>query len=406
MPTLLQINITANWGSHGKIAEGIGIVAISHGWKSYIAYGRWWNESKSTLYHIGSNFDEMKHLICSRLFDNHGRMSKHATQKLIAYIEDIKPDIIHLHNIHGYYLNYPILFKYLNQCGIPIVWTLHDCWPYTGHCAHYMFNNCEKWKSHCQNCQYGKNYPKRILWDQSFHNFEDKKHYFSSLKNITLIPVSRWLANDLKKSFLSRLTSIQIYNGINVNVFKPNKDTTAIKQKYHIPDSKKIILGVASNWYHKGIPDFIRLSSLLDNSYIVVLVGVISKDIKQLSKTDIITVKRTENVNELIALYSMADVYFNPTWEDNFPTTNIEALSCGTPVITYDTGGSSESIDAETGFTIKPGDIDNAKKYIEIICNNGKGTYTVKCRQRVLDNFNKDDRFMDYFNLYNKLLKK
>lgn len=261
---ILQINITANWGSHGKIAESIGKIVLNHGWKSYIAYGRWMNPSQSTLYHIGSKWDEARHGVISRFFDNHGLNSKNATRKLIQYIQSIQPDIIHLHNIHGYYLNYQLLFEFLKQYNAPVVWTLHDCWAFTGHCAHYMFINCEKWKLHCERCPNLRTYPKSWFCDRSYQNFEDKRKAFTSLDNITLIPVSTWLQDQLKQSFLKEQNIITIHNGIDTQLFKPTEDFLPVLRKYKINETKSIILGIASNWFHKGLNDFIQLRRLLD----------------------------------------------------------------------------------------------------------------------------------------------
>ncbi len=399
---ILQINITANWGSHGKIAEKIGLLAMQEGWESYIAYGRWWNPSQSQLYHIGSNFDEAVHLISSRIFDNHGLMSKQATKKLIAYIKELRPDIIHLHNIHGYYLNYPLLFNYLASSRIPVVWTLHDCWPFTGHCAHFMFADCHQWESHCQKCPLKSNYPRSMFLDRSFHNFEKKRQSFLALDNLVLVPVSKWLESCLRKSFFSTRDIQLIYNGIDTSVFRPSENCKATKDKYNIPQDNRIILGVASNWYRKGLDDFIQLHALLDSHYSIVIVGLKEKEMKQLP-AGIIGLKRTENRQELIDLYSSANVYFNPTWEDNFPTTNLEALACGTPVVTYHTGGSPESIDYQTGFVVEKGDLKAAIICMESICQRGPKYYQAKCRQRVVDNFNNNQRFNDYIQLYKKL---
>ncbi len=405
MPTLLQINITANWGSHGKIAEGIGKEAIAHGWKSYIAYGRWFNPSKSAIYHIGNNFDEAIHIVGSRLLDNHGLMSSLPTKKLISFIENIKPDIIHLHNIHGYYLNYSILFDYLAKINIPIVWTLHDCWTFTGHCAHYMFIGCDKWQTHCNDCPLKSNYPRSIWKDNSERNFELKRKKFLSVKNLTLVPVSKWLEGDLKKSFFKKANIHQIYNGINTDIFQPSENASFIvKQKYNIPSDNKIILGVASNWYRKGLHDFISLRTKLDMSYTIILVGLTPKVIKTLP-SGIIGIQRTENINELVNLYSAANVYFNPTWEDNFPTTNIEAMSCGTPVVVYNTGGCAETINKSTGIVVDKGNLVEAKKHIMEICSNDFGELSEACRQNVVDNYKEETCYNNYLRLYNSLVK-
>lgn len=401
---LLQINITANWGSHGKIAEGIGELALENGWESYIAYGRRARPSQSQLYHIGNMFDELLHGAVSRIADNHGLMSCRVTNKLVQYIDNLQPDIIHLHNIHGYYLNYPVLFRYFAKRDIPVVWTLHDCWPFTGHCAHYMFVGCQKWKTHCEHCPQKGAYPKSIFLDRSYQNFEKKKYAFLSLKHLTLVPVSKWLQNELKASFFQEHDTRLIYNGIDTNLFHPEFSGDFIRQKYNIPSNNRIVLGVASNWYRKGLEDFIKLRAILDGHYSIVLVGLKERERKKITK-DIIGIEHTENQEELVALYSAANVFFNPTWEDNFPTTNLESMACGTPVVTYKTGGSPEAIGKGIGYVIKQGDIELAKKTIMEICLHDKEFYKNNCRQRILNYFNMNERFSDYITLYNEILK-
>ena len=400
---LLQINITANWGSHGKIAESIGQIAINNGWESYMAYGRWMNPSRSNLYHIGSNRDERIHGLASRLLDNHGLMSKQATRRLLQYIDTVHPDIVHLHNIHGYYLNYPMLFEYLKQTAVPTVWTLHDCWAFTGHCAHYMYIHCEKWKTHCENCPNLHTYPRSWLVDRSYQNFEDKKRAFLSVNNLTLVTVSHWLEKQVGQSFLRNVNSLTIHNGIDTSVFCPQADSTAIRQKYGIPHAQNIILGVASNWYHKGLPDFLKLRTLLDDSYTIVLVGLNKSELKALP-AGITGIPRTQNVTELVALYSTAMVYFNPTWEDNYPTTNLEAIACGTPLITYDTGGSPEAVNDNTGFVIPQGNVEQAAMLIRQIKERGKAQFTASCRARAEQYFRGEDCFNAYFKLYERLV--
>ena len=401
---LLQINITANWGSHGKIAEGIGNVVMSHGWESHVAYGRWANPSSSQLYHIGSMMDERIHGVGSRLFDNHGLMSKSATIQLLRYVEQLNPDIIHLHNIHGYYLNYPELFSFLSQANKPVVWTMHDCWPYTGHCAHYMYVHCDKWKTHCDNCPQKRSYPASLLLDRSYRNYDMKKQAFLSVPNLTLVPVSKWLEGDLQQSFLKDCRIQQIYNGIDINVFNPQMDIKPITSKYDIPLGKHVLLGVASNWWRKGFEDFLQLRSLLDDRYVIVLVGLDEKRINSLP-TGVIGIRRTENVSDLCGLYSWADVFLNLTLEDNMPTTNLEALACGTPVITYRTGGSIEAIDEFTGYIANQGDIESVCELVESVCSREKDVFKRVCRQRVIDNFSSSVQYEEYYMMYNQLLR-
>ena len=403
MKKLLQINITANWGPHGKIAEGIGQAAINQGWQSYIAYGRWANPSASNLFHVGSSWDEMRHGVASRLFDNHGLMSQKATKSLLQFVRNVNPDIAHLHNIHGYYLNYPLLFQYLCQHDIPVVWTLHDCWSFTGHCAHYEFIGCEKWKTHCAECPQKGAYPKSLLLDRSYRNFEQKKDTFLSLNRLTLVPVSQWLQRQLQQSFFKHTPTRLIYNGIDTNVFSKQKEVNWIKKKYAIPEQCAIVLGVASNWYRKGLPDFLQLASLLPPSIRIVLVGLNKQEQKLAARAGIVGISRTDNLHELCSLYSVANVYFNPTWEDTFPTTNLEAMACGTPVVTYKTGGSPETITTGTGLAIGKGDIQTAAIEIGRLCQQPATTFEDVCRQRIVRHFNKEERFSEYLELYSKL---
>lgn len=403
MPRLLQINITANWGSHGKIAEMLGQTVIKEGWESYIAYGRWHNESKSHLFHIGNQADEYIHGLASRLLDNQGLMSHVATKRLVKYIKTIKPDMIHLHNIHGYYLNYPILFDYLASSNIPVVWTFHDCWPFTGHCAHYMSANCKKWMTHCSNCPLKHTYPESWLRDRSYQNFEDKQRAFLSVKRLTIVPVSKWLEKDLKRSFFKNCHIHQIYNGIDTTQFFPEKKRDDTLKKYNIPNDKKVVLGVASNWYQKGLGDFIRLSRLLDDHYIILLVGVNDRELSDLPQ-NIIGIKRTDSQAELRSLYSSSDVYFNPTWVDNFPTTNIEALACGTPIVVYDTGGCAEAVSPMTGYVVQQGNIKDGVEKIKEICRHPKVQYIEACRSQTLQKYNSKNQYREYYNLYTSLL--
>lgn len=397
---VIQINVTCNWGSTGRIAEEIGQLVISNKGESYIAFGREYNKSKLQLLTIGNKIDIYWHVIHSRLFDRHGLASKKATINLINNIKSIKPDIIHLHNIHGYYLNYPILFDYLSKANTPIVWTLHDCWPFTGHCAYFDFINCNKWKKQCHECKGLNTYPKAFI-DSSQKNFSLKKQYLTQVPNMVLVPVSNWLDRLVSESFLSHYKTHVIHNGINIDLFKPTIDETILK-KYNI-NNKFVILGLTNIWAErKGLNDIIRLNEIIDHSvFQIVLVGLTTKQIKQIPQS-IIGIPRTDSIQDLVKLYSHAGVFINPTWEDNFPTTNLEALACDTPVITYNTGGSPEAIDEKTGYVVPKGDIDNLYEAIKNVYN---GYIDKKeCRNRAVRLYNKEDRFQEYINLYKSLL--
>ncbi len=403
MPTLLQINAALNRGSTGRIAEQIGILAQKQGWEVYIAHGaRYTDKSDLNTIQVVTKTEEKLHAIKSLLFDSHGLDSGKATKKFVERIKEIKPDIIHLHNIHGYYLNYKILFEYLATIDTPIVWTLHDCWTMTGHCAYFDAVGCEKWKTGCHKCPLKGEYPKSILFDSSTRNYALKKKLFTSLKNATIVPVSQWLGSITKESYLGWHNVHVINNGIDINTFKPAECTTLYTSSNN--KEKKIILGVASIWEErKGLKDFIKLRKILPEKYKIILVGLSKKQIECLPK-GITGISRTNSTEELARYYSTANVYVNPTYEDNFPTTNLEALACGTPVITYRTGGSPESVTPETGIVVDKGNFNDLAKAIEVVCNKGKEYYSTACRERAVSLYNKDDRFNEYIELYNTLL--
>lgn len=405
MLKLLQISIEVNSGSVGKIAEQIGETVIKNGWLSYITYARNNNPSKSEVIKIGNKFDLYEHGLETRIFDNHCFSSKSATRELIKTIEKINPDIIHLHHLHGYFINIEILFKYLKERSTPVIWTFHDCWSFTGHCAYFDFVGCEKWKTECHHCEQKNEYPKSSVFDRSRKNYRDKKRIFNSLNNLTIVPVSYWLAEKVKDSFLMDHTCQVIQNGIDLDTFYIKNSRNAVNHLYSVKD-KFVILGVASTWEkRKGLDEFIKLSELINSElYTIILVGLSRIQISKLPKT-IIGIERTENAGQLADLYSGADVFVNPTFEDTYPTTNLESMACGTPVITYRTGGSVESVSDSTGIVIDKGDINELVQAIEKIKNNGKDFYENNCREHSIKNFDKKIKFMDYYKLYEETLK-
>lgn len=402
MKTLFQINVAANWGSTGRIAEEIGEIAIKKGWKSYIAFGRNANKSSSTLISIGTRFGIILHVLKSRLFDRHGLGSTKATKDLVKKIKEIKPDIIHLHNIHGYYLNYYILFEYLSNCNIPVVWTLHDCWAFTGHCSHFDIIKCTKWQEHCEKCPQIKSYPTSLRVDHSKKNFALKKKLFTQIPNLTLVPVSQWLCDNIEMSFLQNYPVKRIYNGISLDTF----NVSPSHKRDYMSGDKLMLLGVASCWTNrKGLNDFLQLAEILPSYYMIVLVGLTSKQLKDLP-ANIIGITRIESIQKLAELYSSADIFLNLTMQDTFPTTNLEALASGTPVITYRTGGSIEAVDDKTGLVVDQGDIKGVLNAIKQIQERGKNYYMSACRERAIVNFNKLDRYNEYIQLYDNILNK
>lgn len=398
MPILLQLNVTANWGSTGKIAEQISSCAISHGWDTYIAYGRWCNPSKSNLIKIGTKLDMYLHYGEQRIRDNEGLCSRNATRRLIKQISEIKPDIVQLHNIHDHYLNYQFLFEYLNKTDIKVVWTFHDCWAFTGHCFHFVTKNCEKWQTQCHNCPLKNEYPKTLL-DRSRKNYELKKALFEGCRNLTIVPCSEWMCNFVKSSFLKDKHIEVIHNGIDLNTFKPCRDK---KSSY---DGKFRILAVSNVWNEdKGEYDLYKLRSILPvDEYEMTMVGLSTKQYDRLP-SGIRGVRRTQNIQDLVQLYSESDLLINPTYADSFPTVNLEALACGTPVITYNTGGSPEAIDEKTGVVVKQGDTAALANAILQLKQNPLSSED--CRKRAEKLFDKDKCFEKYIKLYEDLINK
>ncbi len=396
MPTLLQINTVINSGSTGHIAEELGKLAIQNGWDSYIAFGRNPRPSESKRIKIGFKAGVYFHVFLTRFFDIHGFGSYFATKKLIKKIKEINPDVIHLHNIHGYYLNIRVLFEYLKTSKIPIVWTLHDCWSFTGHCSHYTAVECNKWQTGCHNCLQRKQYPKSII-DNSKKNFRNKRDIFCGIKNLIIVTPSMWLSEEVRKSFLRNYPLKVIHNGIDLSVFTPQ----TLKKK-------NIILGVASTWTdRKGFSDFIKLSDMLYNDEEILLVGLSDKQISSLpSRKQIKGIKRTESQKKLAELYSQALCFVNLTYEDTFPTTNIESLACGTPVVTYKTGGSPEIIDSKTGFVVKPGDLKAIRSSIDVIKKLENPKLVSSCRKRAEQLYEKNMRFEEYMKLYKEIIEK
>ncbi len=405
MKRLLQINVTANQGSHGRIAENIGAAAMARGWESYIAYGRGGDgdvHSASKLIHVSSTLDSYLHAAATRLADAHGLASAAATRRLVQTIEEINPDIVHLHNIHGYYLNYPILFRALKEHGCPVVWTLHDCWPLTGHCAHFDAAGCDRWKSHCHDCPELCSYPKSLV-DASRRNFDIKRRCFTSIENqLTLVPVSDWLADIVGQSFLQHCRVHRIYNGIDTEAFRPIKpviDNTSANS-----DSRRIVLGVASVWTRrKGLDDLLALSDILPSDYRLVIVGLSRSQLRSLPAS-VEGIGRVEDIERLAGLYSAASVFVNPTYEEAFGLTNVEAMACGTPVVTYNSGGCSEVVTPAVGRVVKKGDVAGLLRAIEDIACDDNRVLCGNCREYAVERFDSRRCSADYLGLYESLL--
>lgn len=400
---VLIINCVCGIRSTGRICTELADQFRKRGDEVRIAYGRMEEvpeQYREIAVRIGNRKDLALHLIRTRLFDQHGFGSKRATRRFLQWAESYQPDLVWLHNIHGYYLNIELLFGWI-KCHpeMRVKWTLHDCWAFTGHCAYFTAAGCEQWKNGCSHCPQLHEYPCCYGFSSVKKNFERKQKAFTGVSNMQLITPSQWLADLVKKSFLQEYPVEVHYNTVNTRVFHPTE--SHFREQYHLQD-KFIVLGVASTWdTRKGLSDFIQLAQMLDERYAVVLVGLTDMQIRELQgkildnsyrtalsgiekNTDCVTFRnetgdvaitpnvyslyymitdhpylkneakrggcrvmglpKTNHAEELAGIYTTADVFVNPTYEDNYPTVNLEARACGTRVITYDIGGCRETL--------------------------------------------------------------
>lgn len=388
---VVQINSVCGQGSTGKICVGISQILTKNKIENYILY-----TDGSSEYPLGIRYSRHGYIklqaLKSRFFGNYGYNSTHATKKLIQQLKRIQPDIIHIHNIHGHDCNLRMLFSYLRKKQIRLYWTFHDCWPFTGYCAYFTMAKCEQWKTGCMNCPQYKEYS--WITDRSQMIWNQKKRDLSGL-NLTIITPSRWLSDLVKQSYLGQYPVKVIHNGIDLSIFKP---TNSMFRQQHNCENKSVVLGVAYEWEkRKGLDVFIDLVQRLDANYQIVLVGT-DDETDKLLPSSIISIHRTHSQEELVGLYSTADLLVNPTREDNFPTVNLEALACGTPVITFATGGSPEMLDKTCGAVVPCDDVDSLADRIRCICS--KSSLDRKaCRQRAAE-FNQDIKFNEYIDLY------
>ena len=386
--------------------QEIGELAMANGWESYVAYsgGRdGVKPCKSKLMPVGGKLDVAFHGLWTRLTDRHGLASWFATKRFIREIKELNPDVIHIHNIHGYFLNYKMLFEYLKEAGTPVIWTVHDCWLYTGHCYYYSSIGCDKWMNGCGNCPQRTAFPTSWFIDRSKQNLKDKSEAFNSIKDkLTIVPVSEWIRGEMSRSILQNCHYQVIHNGIDLNVFDVQPDDKAVREKYGLGD-KHIILGLASIWSkEKGWDDFMEMSKMLNGDEVIVMVGVTEEQQKRLPE-NVVGIRRTENVRQLAELYSAAVAFVNPTWQDNYPTVNLESIACGTPVVTYRTGGSIEAVTEKTGYVVEQGDVKGLLDAVREIERKGNLEYKADCRTHALANFRKEDRYADYLKLYENI---
>ena len=408
MPKILQVNVSANWGSTGQIAEQCNQYAAKQGWDIYFAYGRYKNPGQSQLITTSSKWDVYEHYLENILFDNEGLASRSSTRRLINGIQRINPDIIHLHNVHDHWLNYKLLFEYLNQTGIKVVWTFHDFWYITGHCYHFVKAKCDKFIIECDSCPYTKG---KILpfFKRTKRNFSLKRELFTTNENLHIVCVSDWVGENVAKSFLKNKDIRVIHNGVDTDIFKPTSLDVLNKLNYsdylHAIDEKFVIMAVSSQWKsgEKGLDDYKKLGKFLNEDEVIVLVGVpceISKDLP----TNIIGIRRTNNQQELAALYTRADVVCSLSSAETFGLTIVEGYACGTPAIVYDNTAPPSLITPKTGYVVENGNYKQAYSAIQQIKKEGKKSYSDECIALARKKYSKETCFNAYMDLYNQIL--
>lgn len=395
---VLQINSICGGGSTGKIMVQISDYLNTCGIENYIAYGLG-KTNRKNAFRIGNMIDAHLHSFISRKFCMQGCASHFTTWRLVRYMCKIKPDIVHLHNIHGHYLNYEILFKCFDKLNCQVVWTLHDCWPFTGKCAHYLSAGCMKWETGCYDCPQLNSYPDSVV-DRSRKNYEIKKRLFTQSPHLTVVTVSHWLQTQVERSFLKEKPVETVYNGIDTCTFKWKGNTWKKERKL---EDKFVILGVASVWSNqKGFKDFLKLSEFLDDNMQIVLVGITEEQNKSLP-ANIIGLPGTRDQAQLADIYSAADVFVHLSLEETFGLVIAEALACGTPAIVYDASACPEVLGEGCGFVVKAGDIQEVHNKIKEIYLNGKKYYTQRASAYAQEHFAQEIMLKKYLKLYQKL---
>lgn len=387
---VLCVSVTAGDDSTGRIANQICEGIIKEGGQALLVYGRGRPADAVPCYKMATLPEVLFHVAYTRLTDRHGLASAHATRRLIRKIEEFKPDVVHLHNIHGYYVNYPILFNYLAEQHIPAVWTLHDCWAFTGHCAY--FRDCEGWRNGCtMNCPRKNSYPSSLR-SASGTNYASKLAHFSQQGlHLTGIGVSDWITRIAGETTLKGIPLTTIHNGVDTEIFHPG----AVKVPEH-----PILLGVARKWEErKGLDDFVRLADCLPGHWRIRLVGIPAKLQKKLPER-IEAVPYVDSVTDMATEYASATVFANLTYADAFPLTNLEALACGTPVVTYRSGGAADAITGECGRVVEPGcDMTTlTKAIIEAAALDRR-----KCRSHAVSNYSLEKMQKNYYDLLNEV---
>ena len=396
-----QINVTATL-STGRIAVDVIGELERRGHMGLIAFARYDVPSGVPYLRIGGKLNVYAHAAWATLADRMGFASKRATRKLVRALKAYRPDVIQLHNLHGYYLHLPTLFAYLRESRLPVVWTLHDCWAFTGHCAYYTMVGCSRWQTGCGGCARRNIYPRRLFVDSSARNWREKRALFSGMPNMTLITPSRWLQQEAARSFLGAYPIAVVPNGIDLDAFRPCEDAEYLDEviQRHALGSlgaRRMLLGVANKWEkRKGLDDFIELARLLPDDMMIVLVGITDAECHLLPK-NILDVPRTGSLRELCALYTAADLYVSLSHEESMGMTLIEAMACGTQVLCYDATALPESVVPEVGEVVPVGDIDAVLDAALRMCQTPKSAADCRAHASLYDRRRQFERYVELY---------
>lgn len=402
---ILQINTVCDSGSIARIMKDLYENICREGHECCIAYGRGSAIAGMECHKIGTAAGVATHVFRNFFMGESGFGSTTDTARFLKWIDEYNPDVIHIHNLHGFYINVEMFFDYIKKKNVPVVWTLHDCWPFTGHCAYYNQIDCKKWQEHCDACSIHRiSYPYALFKENSYASYDRKRAAFLGVQNLRIITPSKWLEAEVKKSFLKGYSVVSIPNGIDTGIFRITD--WSLEEEIILPKDRYMVLGVANHWEsRKGLKYFEQLAKDIPESFYIVLVGVTKKQKKDLERKypqKIFCFQRTKTVEKLVALYNRADIFVNPTLADNFPTTNLEALACGTPVYTFDVGGSKEAVNDFCGRIIHCGDY--AGLLSDILKFESMEFDKTKCREQA-EKYDKYKQYGLYMDVYRKMDK-
>ena len=394
---VLQINAVYGFKSTGVIVKDIGNTLAHNGDVAYFAY-QTTNESVENGYLVGNKPDWKLHAVHSRVFGKQAYASKCATRRLLKWVDEIKPDVVHFHNLHSNYINLNLLCDHLAKKNIPTVITMHDCWYFTGKCSHYAAVKCGKWQEECGSCPLSKTEQPSLFFDSTSKVLKDRTEHLRKLPGLTLVGCSQWIANEAKKSKLGTADICVVYNGVDTEIFKPHESD--IRNELGL-EGKFVILGMADKWFAPQNREIVeKIIAAQDENSKIVIVGCRKEQMAYFSKFEnVVPMGYVSDRHRLADVYASSDVFVNLTRADTLPTVNMESICCGTPVITFDCCGSPELVDEECGFVVREGDYIGLLEAIENIKSKPLCFDLYKQHQK----FDKNQCYKKYLDIYKRV---